>query len=209
MIVPAAATPRAISTSPSGWTIRCRPIGGTSTGNGIGRPSTVVPVSISATSRSARGTRHQRRNAARLRPSATSSPAPAATKSKVGPSRAAAARASASSRLTRLGRALIGASSLLFGWRFFPFDRDRRQLVFAHRFRVDELPFDQDVFRRLAFEGGVHRFHQRVAGGDVVLVPGPRQAPFFDRFDRVLVAVLPGDDDAFGAFGGRDFLALR
>ena len=58
--------PRALASSPSGWTIVWTPIGASRTGAGISVPSTVAPRSRSVTSRSIRGTIRQRRNASRF-----------------------------------------------------------------------------------------------------------------------------------------------
>ena len=66
MIVPAAAAPRAVASSPSGCAARWNAVGATSTGSAISVPSAVVAVDVSATSTSIRGRSTQRRNAARF-----------------------------------------------------------------------------------------------------------------------------------------------
>ena len=91
MIVPAAAAARAIATSPSGCATRWKATGATSTGSATSCPSTVVAVEASATSTRTRGRRCQRRKAATLSASVSSS---------FGAAREVAERA----RLEQLGR---------------------------------------------------------------------------------------------------------
>jgi hypothetical protein len=65
--------------SPSGWTIERTPIGASSTGAGIGVPSTVTDRSVVDTSRSIRGTMRQASKATRFARAVDSDPAEPAT----------------------------------------------------------------------------------------------------------------------------------
>ena len=78
MTVPAAAAPRAMALSPSGWAKPWNATGATSTGRLTSVPRTVVAVVTSETSTSIRGRSTQRRKAARFSPSVHSSFAPPA-----------------------------------------------------------------------------------------------------------------------------------
>ena len=76
---PRLAAARATADSPSGWTIDSTPTGASTTGAGIGVPSTVTDVSSEETSRSMRGTSLQASNAARFARAVDSDPAAPAT----------------------------------------------------------------------------------------------------------------------------------
>ena len=78
MPVPAAAAPRAVAHSPSGWKSSWYATGPTTTGSATGVPSTVVAVEISDTSQRTRGRNVQRAKAARFSRSVHSSPEPPA-----------------------------------------------------------------------------------------------------------------------------------
>ena len=76
---PSSAAARATASSPSGCMIDITPIGASSSGAGIGVPSTVVDQSRSVVSRSIRGTNPYRSKAARLARIVAPVPAPPAT----------------------------------------------------------------------------------------------------------------------------------
>jgi hypothetical protein len=76
--VPAAAAARAVAASPSGWHMRWKAVGATSSGIDTGVPRTVVRVVVVLTSTSMRGRSCQRANASTLSRSVRSSPAPPA-----------------------------------------------------------------------------------------------------------------------------------
>ena len=93
MIVPAAAAPRAMAFSPSGWARPWNATGATSTGKATSVPSTVVAVVLVETSTSMRGRRTQRPNAATFSRSVHSSFAPPAKyPNEAGSRRSSAAR---------------------------------------------------------------------------------------------------------------------
>ena len=77
---PAAAAPRAVARSPSGWNSMWRPNGATMIGVASLVPSTLTLVSILVMSLSTRGRKRSRRHAAMLSASVISSSAPAAAK---------------------------------------------------------------------------------------------------------------------------------
>jgi hypothetical protein len=78
MIVPAAATARAVASSPSGWARRWNAVGATNTGIDAREPSSVTPSSRSPPPRSTRGTSRSAPNAVSFSRSVISSSAPPA-----------------------------------------------------------------------------------------------------------------------------------
>ena len=72
----ARAAARATASSPSGSAMRVNPVGERASGNGSGRPSNVVDVSMEATDRSTRGRNSMRAKASLLLRSVRSSSAP-------------------------------------------------------------------------------------------------------------------------------------
>ena len=78
MIVPAAATARAMAGSPSGSASRWNAVGATSTGKATSVPRTVVAAETSPTSTRTRGRNSQRAKASTFARNVRSSPAPPA-----------------------------------------------------------------------------------------------------------------------------------
>src|SRR5258708_3584315 len=129
---PAAAAPRAVASSPSGWATRWSAVGASRIGWGRSSPSRRVRVSRAVTSTSARLRSVRRANAARLPATLRSSSAPPAMKSYVIAGSDSRASASNSSRfsgstaagysripdnevVTRRGWLLFGAMALIWG----------------------------------------------------------------------------------------------
>ena len=72
---PTAADPRALASSPSGWTIVCTPIGASATGAGQSKPRSEVERSRRLMSRRTRGTIRQAPNARSFSRAVSSLPA--------------------------------------------------------------------------------------------------------------------------------------